>query len=232
VKAKAAGAASFPGMPPAAFAAHPDHLTDSPVGLVPGGWVVKPIGEVVTVKGGGTPSTKVAEYWDGGRHCWATPKDLSGLEDPVLLDTERHITDVGAETISSGLLPAGTVLLSSRAPIGYTALAKVPTAVNQGFIAMVCDGPISPLYVLHWVRSSLEEIRARASGTTFPEISKSGFRPIMLVVPPSALVQAFDAQIEPLFDLVTSNAREAAKLAALRDYLLPRLLSGEVTVGV
>lgn len=232
VKAKAAGQTSFPGMPPAAFATLPDRLTDSPLGPVPEGWAVHTIGDVVSVKGGATPSTKVSEYWEGGTHCWATPKDLSGLQDPVLLDTERHITDAGADQISSGVLPENTVLLSSRAPIGYTALAKVPTAVNQGFIALVCNTDLTPLYVLHWVRSSLDEIKSRASGTTFPEISKAGFRPISLAVPPPPLVQAFDAAVNPAFDLITSNARESAKLAALRDYLLPRLLSGKVRVDV
>ena len=184
VKAKAAGATSFPGMPFATFAALPDRLTDSPIGPVPEEWEVRPIGELVMVKGGGTPSTKVAEYWDGGTHFWATPKDLSGLQDPVLLGTERRITDAGAECISSGVMPENTVLLSSRAPVGYTALAKVPVAVNQGFIAMACDGPLPPHYVLHWTRSALEEIKSRASGTTFPEISKTAFRPIPALVPP------------------------------------------------
>lgn len=153
VKAKASGKTSFAGMPPAAFAALPDRLTDSPLGQVPQGWEIRPIGDLVAVKGGGTPSTKVAEYWDEGTHFWATPKDLSGLQDPVLLETSRCITDAGAECISSGVLQENTVLLSSRAPVGYTALAKVPTAVNQGFIAMTCDGPLpalcAPLDAIH-----------------------------------------------------------------------------------
>lgn len=230
VKAKAAGQASFPGMSAEAFAVLPDYLTDSAVGVVPQGWEVRTIGDLVSIKGGGTPSTKVSEYWDGGAHCWATPKDLSGLEAPVLLETERHITDAGADQISSGVLPADTVLLSSRAPIGYTALAKVPTAINQGFIALVCTGLLSPLYILHWVRASLDEVKSYASGTTFPEISKANFRPIQLVVPQQELLRAFDALAEPLFGLITSSVRESAGLATLRDYLLPRLLSGAVRV--
>jgi Restriction endonuclease S subunits len=231
VKAKAAGATGFPGMPPAAFAALPDRLTDSALGPVPEGWEVLPIGNLVTVKGGGTPSTKVAEYWDGGTHFWATPKDLSGLQDPVLLGTERRITDAGARCISSGVLPENTVLLSSRAPVGYTALARVPVAVNQGFIAMSCDGPLPPHYVLHWTRSALDEIKSRASGTTFPEISKSAFRPIPAVLPNAVVVQEFERFVQPLFDLIESDVRQSRQLAELRDYLLPRLLSGRVRVA-
>ncbi len=230
VKAKAAGATSFPGMPFATFATLPDCLTDSPIGPVPQEWEVRPIGELVTVKGGGTPSTKVAEYWDDGTHFWATPKDLSGLQDPVLLGTERRITDAGAECISSGVMPENTVLLSSRAPVGYTAIAKVPVAVNQGFIAMACDGPLPAHYVLHWTRSALDEIKSRASGTTFPEISKSAFRPIPALVPTPVIVQEFERFAQGLFDLIEVGARQSRKLGELRDYLLPRLLNGSIRV--
>ncbi|TAM06249.1 MAG: restriction endonuclease subunit S, partial [Pusillimonas sp.] len=167
VKAKAAGAAGFPSMPQAVFDALPTVFVDSDIGPVPDGWEVKAVGDVVTVKGGATPSTKDAEFWEGGTHCWATPKDMSRLEHPVLLDTERCITDEGVERISSGMLPVGTVLMSSRAPVGYLAIAGVPTAINQGFIAMVCDGPLPPIFVLNWAACSMGTIKAHASGTTF-----------------------------------------------------------------
>lgn len=230
VKVKAAGQTSFPGMSPGAFAALPDRLIDSPLGRVPEGWEIRPIGDLVTVRGGGTPSTKVAEYWDGGIHFWATPKDLSGLQDPVLLATSRRITDAGAACISSGVLQENTVLLSSRAPVGYTALAKVPVAVNQGFIAMTCDGPLPPHYVLHWTRSMLGEIRSRASGTTFPEISKGAFRPIPAILPSIEVVQAFEDFTASLFNLIEANARQSSSLKEMRNYLLPRLLGGAVKV--
>ncbi|MBS1723121.1 MAG: restriction endonuclease subunit S [Armatimonadetes bacterium] len=231
VRAKATGAKSFPGMPPETFAALPTTFTSSPLGPIPEGWEVRSIGDLVTVKGGATPSTKEPDFWENGTHCWVTPKDLSGLRDPVLLGTERRITNIGAAQISSGVLPLDTVLLSSRAPIGYTALAKVPTAINQGFIALVCDGLLPPLYVFHWVRFAMEDIKGRASGTTFPEISKAAFRPIPTVVPSAKLLAAFEGRCEPLFDLVTAIVQESVKLAELRDYLLPRLLSGSVRVG-
>ncbi len=232
VKSKAAGATSFPSMPQAVFDALPTTFTDSDLGPVPEGWEVQPIGDVVSVKGGGTPSTKNADYWDGGVHCWATPKDMSRLAHPILLDTERRITDAGLACISSGLLPAGTVLLSSRAPVGYLALAAVPTAINQGFIAMVCDGPLPSCFVLNWCFESLDAIKARASGTTFPEISKSNFRPMLVVVPPLEVVEAFRALADPLYESVTATQRETGRSVSLRDYLLPQLLNGQVPVEV
>ena len=100
VKAKAAGAASFPSMPQLVFDVLPTRFVDSEIGPVPEGWEVKAIGDVVTTKGGSTPNTKNPEYW-GGEHCWATPKDMSRLSHPVLLDTERRITEAAVSSISS-----------------------------------------------------------------------------------------------------------------------------------
>ena len=215
-------------MPKAVFDALPTRFVDSDIGAVPEGWEVKAIGDVVATKGGGTPSTKDAQYWDGGAHCWATPKDMSRLSHPVLLDTERRITDAGVNKISSGILPIGTVLMSSRAPVGYLAITRVPTAINQGFIAMECDGPLPPSYVLNWAYASMDAIKAHASGTTFPEISKKNFRPLPVVLPTSDVIAAYQKTADLLFDLLTTCVRESAQLGQTRDYLLPQLLSGTV----
>ena len=102
----------------------PDRLVDSELGEIPENWEVSEIGAEVDAVGGTTPSTKEPAYWNRGQNYWATPKDLSKLSSPVLLGTDRRITDAGVQKISSGLLPPGTVLLSSRAPIGYLAIAE------------------------------------------------------------------------------------------------------------
>jgi type I restriction enzyme, S subunit len=232
VKAKALGSTAFPSMRDATFNALPNTFVESELGMIPEGWRTSPIGDVVTVKGGATPSTKIGAYWEEGNSCWATPKDLSRLSVPVLLDTERRITDAGVAQISSGVLPVGTVLLSSRAPVGYLAIASVPTAINQGFIAMVCDGTLPSSYVFNWTRHAMGEIKGRASGTTFAEISKASFRPIPIVVPTAPVIEGFQELVDPLFDLLTATARETSKLRAMRDYLLPGLLSGQVRLEV
>ena len=195
---------------------------------MPQGWQVKAIGDVVTTKGGGTPSTKNPRYWAGGEHCWATPKDMSSLSHPVLLDTRRHITDAALNTISCGILPVDTVLMSSRAPVGYLGLARVPTAINQGFIAMVCDGPLPPAYILNWASTSMDLIKAHAGGTTFSEISKKNFRPLPVVLPTTGVVAAYQALSEPLYDLLTACVTESEQIKVVRDYLLTQLLSGNV----
>jgi len=232
VKAKAAGATSFPSMPQEVFDALPTRFVDSEIGPLPEGWSMKAIGDVVTVKGGGTPSTKNPDYWEDGCHFWATPKDMSRLSHPILLNTERRITSAGVDRISSGLLPVGTVLMSSRAPVGYLAIAAVPTAINQGFIAMVCDGPLPPTYILNWAFVSIGEIKARASGTTFPEISKKNFRPLPIVQPTADVVAAYQQTADPAFELIKESVKESACLATMRDYLLPKLLGGQVRVEV
>ena len=221
---------SLPGLPAHLYDLFPDRLVESELGEIPEGWRHSTIGEEVTVCGGSTPSTKEPEFWEGGQHCWATPKDLSALKFPVLLDTDRKITDAGLAKISSGLLPVGTVLLSSRAPIGYLAIAEVPTAINQGFIAMKCDGALPNVFVLPWCRESMDVIVGNANGSTFQEISKSNFRPLRVVVPSDPVLTSFTRLAVSLYRQLAENERESRSLAQLRDTLLPKLISGELRV--
>lgn len=229
VRAKVEGRAPV-GMDPETAALFPAEFEESELGPVPKGWLVRTIGHVVEIYGGGTPDTKNQLYWEGGTHPWATPKDLARLSVPVLLNTERRISDLGLAHISSPLLPLGTVLMSSRAPIGYLAVTEVPTAINQGFIAMVAKVGMSNLLVLNWVRHSLPEILSRANGSTFLEISKASFRPIPFVVPSSEVIAAFDLVVRPFYERLVSNERESATLQSIREALLPKLISGKVRV--
>lgn len=229
VRAKADGRQPW-GMDAETAALFPSEFENSELGEIPKGWRVGTVGECVTVVGGSTPSTAVPGYWEGGNTAWATPKDLSKLSDPVLLATERLITPAGLAQIGSGLLPPGTVLLSSRAPIGYVAVVELPVAVNQGFIAMVCDKGLTTHYVRHWTEWNMEAIKGRANGTTFMEVSKAAFRPMPVVCPPSQVLSAFEKSVGPLHASTVNNLRQSETLAGLRDTLLPKLLSGEVRV--
>ncbi len=201
---------------------------DSEAGHIPKGWTIKPVGEVVDCVGGGTPSTAEPKYWEGGTHHWTTPKDFSSLQAPVLLDTDRKITDAGIAKISSGLLPVGTLLLSSRAPVGYLAIAAMPVAINQGFIALKCNERASNFFMLNWCQTNMAEIESRATGTTFAEISKQNFRPIRVVLPPKELMAVFTNKVAPFYAQITANLRQFRTLATLRDTLLPKLLNGEI----
>ena len=206
----------------------PSAMQDSELGEVPKGWEVSTIGDEVGVVGGGTPSTKIPEFWDSGEINWTTPKDLSNLSDKVLLTTERKITTAGLKKISSGLLPINTVLMSSRAPVGYLALAKVPVAVNQGYIAMLCDKRLSPEFVIQWCNSVMDKIKQRSSGTTFAEISKKNFKVIPVIVSSADIQQSYSEMVSGFYDKITETAMECRTLTDIRDSLLPKLLSGEV----
>lgn len=208
----------------------PDALVESELGLIPEGWRASQIGNEIVATGGGTPSTQVAEFWDNGTYNWATPKDFSNLSDKILLSTERKITDEGLAKISSGLLPAGTVLMSSRAPVGYLAITKIPTAVNQGFIAMKCNNDLTPEFCLQWTHHMLDDIKQRASGTTFAEISKANFRQIPVVVPSKGIIDSYNSTVSGIYNLIASNAAESISLSDTRDSLLPKLLSGELSI--
>ncbi|HHE8712299.1 restriction endonuclease subunit S [Haemophilus influenzae] len=195
---------------------------------VPKGWELSTIGEEVETVGGATPSTKEESFWNNGKIAWTTPKDLSSATSPVLINTERKITELGLKKISSGLLPISTVLLSSRAPIGYLALTKIPVAINQGYIAIKCNKTLSNFYMLQWCKENLEEIKSRASGTTFLEISKTTFRGISIIVPEKNILIMFNKQCESIYEIITNHTKENQKLEKVRDLLLPRLLNGEI----
>jgi type I restriction enzyme S subunit len=216
------------GMNEATAALFPDSFEDSEQGPVPKGWHVRPVGDAVETVGGATPDTKTPEYWEPADHHWTTPKDLSGIASPVLLSTERKLSDAGLKKISSGLLPVGSLLMSSRAPIGYLALTQVPMAINQGYIAIPPGGKLSPLFMLFWCQTNMDNIKGRANGSTFMEISKKAFRPIPAVVPSQAVLDAFEAVAFHLFARLIENEKQAQGLGSIRDVLLPRLISGQL----
>lgn len=223
-RAKAEGRPAY--LEPDLWSLFPDSLGDDGV---PEGWEWSTIGEEVEAVGGSTPSTKDTALWDGGI-AWTTPKDLSDIGSPILLNTARTISDAGLRTISSGLLPAGTVLMSSRAPVGYLAVTHAPLAINQGYIAMKCEGRISNWAAYLWAHENMEAIIANANGSTFQEISKKNFRPLPILVSDQRTRLAFDRSVAPMFERITSNVIGSRTLAETRDMLLPKLMSGEIRV--
>lgn len=201
-------------------------MVESELGMIPNGWQVGRLEDIVEVKGGTTPSTKEEKYWNGEYH-FVTPKDLSNLSSPVLLNTERKITKDGVSQISSGILPVGTLLLSSRAPIGYLAITTMPISINQGFIAINAK-ETSNLFMLYWLKENMETIISRANGSTFLEINKTNFREIELVVPDAKIAKLFERTVSPIFEQIKNNEQQSATLMSVRDMLLPRLMSGEI----
>jgi type I restriction enzyme S subunit len=183
-------------------------------------WEEGPLDDVISVKGGTTPSTKEPEYWD-----------LSNHNSVFLFDTDRKITEKGLAQIGSGLLPIGTVLLSSRAPIGYLAITDIPVAINQGYIAIICDKSISNYFMYLWCKANMKEIKNAGNGSVFQEISKSNFKTLEIQIPSSRILDNFERAISPTFEKIKANQKQIQTLEKLRDTLLPKLMSGEVRVA-
>ncbi|MBA4601802.1 restriction endonuclease subunit S [Thermoactinomyces mirandus] len=205
-------------------------FVDSELGPIPKGWRVDKLGNVSTVTGGGTPKTKVPDYWENGNILWATPSDMTSKNSMVLFDTSRKITELGLQNSSAKLLPKGSVLMTSRATIGYTSIAMKEVSTNQGFINIVCNKQISNYYMLCYLLHFKDRILRLANGSTFMEVSKRNFKEINVVVPPHNLIEKFNQYIEPIIETIYQHEQQNQILSNLRDTLLPKLMSGEIRV--
>lgn len=141
-----------------------------------------PLGKVCTVVGGGTPRRNNPAYF-GGNIPWATPSDVTALDGLLIERTKKNLTDIGLRESSARLVPAGTVLMTSRATIGHTAIAAVPMATNQGFANLTCSEAVEPEYLAFWLRYRKDELIQLSGGTTFKEIPKSTLKKILIALP-------------------------------------------------
>ena len=143
----------------------------------------QPLGEVCTIVGGGTPRRSNAAFF-GGSIPWATPTDVTALDGPFIKETRETITEAGLRGSSARLVPSGTVLMTSRATIGYTAVAAVPMATNQGFANLICGDQLLPQYLVFWLRRQRSRLIQLAGGTTFKELPKSTLKKVRIALPP------------------------------------------------
>ena len=148
------------------------------------GWPQIRLDDCCEIVGGATPSTSIAAYWDGDI-CWATPKDLSDLEGAYISDTPRKLTTHGLANCGANILPAGSVLFSSRAPIGHVAVNTVPMATNQGFKSFIPQpGRVHAKFLYHWLRTNRAYLESLGNGATFKEVSKAVVSRIEVPLPP------------------------------------------------
>lgn len=157
----------------------------------PRGWPVKRIEDAAQIVSGATPRTDAEEFWDGDVN-WVTPKELSGLEGIYIGATERRITEAGLRSCAASVLPVGSVLFSSRAPIGHTAICSAPMATNQGFKSFILlEGTLNAHFLLVWLRLRRAYLEGLGTGATFKEVSKAVVARIELAVPPFDLQASF-----------------------------------------
>ncbi len=152
-------------------------------------WIDCKIADLGTVIGGATPWTKKLEYYENGSIAWITPKDLSTFRGRYIRRGERNITELGLKSCSTQLLPKNTVLFSSRAPIGYIAIAENELCTNQGFKSVIPNENTDPLFLYYLLKYNKNKIESMGSGTTFKEISGNTMKNIVVSVPRDKKVQ-------------------------------------------
>lgn len=186
-------------------------------------------GEIVEVGGGGTPDTRVSEYW-GGDILWATPSDITALDVPYLDATSRMLTTEGLTASSSPLYPTGSILMTSRATVGAFAVAQAPVSVNQGFIVVQPKNGSLKWWLFHEMQRLVPEFVNQANGATFLELPRNHFKKLMVELPGAEIISEFDASASVIHQRCVTAAQESKTLAKLRDTLLPALMDGTLRV--
>ena len=199
---------------------------------LPCGWAQANIGEVATIVGGGTPKTSDPANFDGGKIPWITPADLSGYREKFIAHGARNITEKGLKNSSARMMPAGTVLFSSRAPIGYVAVASQPVTTNQGFKSFVLPEEIDPSYTYYYLQTARELVESLSGGTTFKEISGANAAKIPFAIAPLPEQRRIVAEIEKQFTRLDASVaalrRTQANLKRYRASVLRAACSGEL----
>lgn len=189
------------------------------------------IEEVCNTLGGGTPATGDRRFWDDGEILWFSPTDLTKHNSIVLLDSEKKITELGLQKSSAKLVPPKTILMTSRASIGYFGLINKPASTNQGFINIIPFNKNHRAFILFDLKNRKEEIIGNANGSTFLEISKGKFRQMKINLPKEEkILVEFEKEFEIIFNMIENLLIQNTKLREARDILLPRLMSGQIEV--
>ena len=183
--------------------------TDTPYEKLPKGWAWCRLGDIGEIIGGGTPSTSIEEYWNG-EVSWITPADLSNYSDKYIAQGKRNITQLGLDNSSAKLIPKGSILFSTRAPIGYVVIADRPLSTNQGFKSLSLSINMSEEFVYYFLLAEKERIKLLASGTTFQELSASAFSKILIPLPPLAEQHRIVQQIKNYFTAFDQIEKELA----------------------
>ncbi len=227
VRAKAEG--RDPGLPPHLAALFPDRYEDSELGPIPAGWRVQSFADTVEIIGGGTPKTAVAEYWNG-EIPWFSVVDAPTGSEVWVVDTEKKVTPQGVENSSTQVLPVGTTIISARGTVGRIALVGAPMAMNQSCYGLRGKVGTNGSFTYFATRELVTTLQQRAHGSVFDTITRDTLAGVLVATPSAALVDAFERMVRAALGRIRAAVLESCTLAALRDALLPKLISGEIRV--
>ena len=194
-------------------------------------WSLGTVSDLGTVVGGGTPSKSKPEYYTKNGIAWITPKDLSINKAKFVSHGENDITELGLKNSSTSIMPEGTILFSSRAPIGYIAIASGEVTTNQGFKSVVPKAEIGTAFVYYFLKYTLPIIEGMASGSTFKEVSGSTMKNVPAIIPDTKTLTCFNDFCAPIFAQQRILEEQNQSLTAIRDGLLPKLISGDLDVS-
>jgi type I restriction enzyme, S subunit len=195
---------------------------------LPEGWTQEPFSELINLIGGGTPKTSKDEYWNGSIP-WFSVVDAPNETDVFVIDTEKKVTDLGVQNSSTKILRPNTTIISARGTVGRVALTGVPMAMNQSCYG-IQGNDLPDCYTYFSVKQLVSELKSRTHGSVFDTITRSTFETISFVKPPVELAQAYDEFVQDMMQKILSNLKQNQTLAAVRDTLLPKLISGELRV--
>ena len=203
---------------------------DSELGMIPEGWRVGTLSELGEIVAGGTPSKAKPEYYTDNGIAWLTPKDLSLKCNKFTARGETDITEYGYMNSSAKLMPRGSVLFSSRAPIGYISIAKGDICTNQGFKSVV-PTYAGTAYIYYWLRENTDAIESQASGSTFKEASGALMKSFPALIPEKTVLDSFEEELASILNEQEILEEEIYHAEQIRDSLLPRLMSGELVMN-
>jgi type I restriction enzyme S subunit len=203
---------------------------DSPLGRIPEEWEVVRLGEVGEIISGSTPSTYNSEYWNG-EIVWITPDDLSKAKTLFIENSSRKITQKGLRSCSARIIPAYSVVISSRAPIGYVKVSKVPFTTSQGCKSIAYNGKFSSEFLAILLSNKVQDMINLGSGTTFQEITKSNLKNLPIPLPPLSEQKRIAEILSQIDQAIEKEEKYKQKLERLKKGLMEDLLTGKVRVN-
>ncbi len=214
----------------ASAALFPDELVESELGDVPKGWDKYSLSKMITLIGGGTPKRSEPNYWNGDIF-WFSVKDVPNEGEVFVITTQEKISELGLNKSSTKLLPVGTTIITARGTVGKIALVGYEMAMNQSCYGVQGINGVRQFMTYYLIKNAVEVLKKNTHGAVFDTITQSTFDTVTSIKPSIEMMDLFESKVEKIMGHIKNNLYENNSLIALRDTLLPKLLSGELDVS-
>ncbi|MGL5240375.1 MAG: restriction endonuclease subunit S [Kluyvera ascorbata] len=229
LRQKVRNSADFKPLPADIRALFPVEFEETELGWVPKGWITTSFNDLIELIGGGTPKTSVEEYWNGDIP-WFSVVDAPNESDVYVLTTEKNITTEGLNNSSTKLLRKGTIIISARGTVGKCAMVAVPMAMNQSCYGVIGKNNISDEYIYFQLKNAVQALQQIGHGSVFNTITRDTFKNIKIPFCNEELTNSYSLLVKNYFSKILNNNYQNIALTNLRDTLLPKLISGELSL--